>query len=301
MKKVFDTRMVCHVWAQQSQYEGRTSDKNIFFRDKTIYSYGEHFPMARFLDADTVLVNRTHHSPTTGKHQSYVRQAIDHLHSIYTTTEIIKFVNSYQIKSADSKKKLKDLVAGSVTRVIVTQAQRAVKRKRVELKQSDIAIAQYVYKNAVELLNFYKIKMPVAVKHKLDQAKKLKKEAELEIKRREENARTAAKLWVKGEELGYGDLDDLHRSQEIYLRIRNNENEIETTRGATFPVEHARRAFKFILECRKENKEWHTNGHTIHLGHFQIDSIDSEGNVRAGCHQVKWPEIERIATILGEL
>ena len=41
------------------------------------------------------------------------------------------------------------------------------------------------------------------------------------------------------------------------------------------------------------------NGHTIHLGHFALDAVDGAGNVRAGCHEVAWEEIERVATSPG--
>lgn len=42
-------------------------------------------------------------------------------------------------------------------------------------------------------------------------------------------------------------------------------------------------------------KNWRTNGHTLHLGHYKIDRIMPDGTVYAGCHIVKWAEIERIA------
>ena len=54
---------VCHVWAQQTQSEGRAG--NIFFRDKSIYSYGEHFEMARFVDEETVFITTRGYSVST--------------------------------------------------------------------------------------------------------------------------------------------------------------------------------------------------------------------------------------------
>lgn len=42
-------------------------------------------------------------------------------------------------------------------------------------------------------------------------------------------------------------------------------------------------------------KDWRTNGHTLHLGHYKIDRVTGDGTVYAGCHIVKWSEIERIA------
>ncbi len=55
---------VAHIWASQSQSEGRAA--SMFFRDNRIYSYGEHFEIARIVDdkkgaevAGTVLDNYT--------------------------------------------------------------------------------------------------------------------------------------------------------------------------------------------------------------------------------------------------
>ena len=67
---------VCHVWAQQTQSEGRAG--NIFFRDKSIYSYGRHFEMARFIDDETVFITPRRYSVSTTNHLSLVRQAVRH-------------------------------------------------------------------------------------------------------------------------------------------------------------------------------------------------------------------------------
>jgi len=88
MKTVFTNRDICHVFANSratTQTNGRTSSGSIFFLNDTIYSYGEHFPMAGFLRAAilddyghsmyVVLVNPDSYSVTTNKHQAYVRGA----------------------------------------------------------------------------------------------------------------------------------------------------------------------------------------------------------------------------------
>ena len=77
MKQVLSNHHeVCHVWAQQKQDEGRAS--RIFFEDKSIYSYGRHFEMARFIDANTVFITTRGHSVSTAKHLSLVRGAVSH-------------------------------------------------------------------------------------------------------------------------------------------------------------------------------------------------------------------------------
>jgi len=81
MKNVFDNYMTCHVWAQQSQEEGRNSSSSIYFKGDTIFSYGAHFPMARFVKNDSgetcVLITTQNYSVTTQRHLSLVRSSID--------------------------------------------------------------------------------------------------------------------------------------------------------------------------------------------------------------------------------
>lgn len=80
-RKVFENSMVAHVWAQQSQSEGRSGNGNFYFRDSTIYSYGAHFPIARFsADKSVVWFTRRAYSVTTSMHIRYVENAIRGLH-----------------------------------------------------------------------------------------------------------------------------------------------------------------------------------------------------------------------------
>ena len=50
--------------------------RNIFFKDNIIYSYGTHFPLAMKLKCGTYLINGDHYSVTTSKHQSKIRHII---------------------------------------------------------------------------------------------------------------------------------------------------------------------------------------------------------------------------------
>jgi hypothetical protein len=83
------------------------------------------------------------------------------------------------------------------------------------------------------------------------------------------------------------------------IRLRVKGDELQTTRGARVPFAHAVKAFRVIKRLHDKGQAYQRNGHTIHLGHFALDSIDSAGNVRAGCHEVAWEEIARVATLAG--
>lgn len=67
-----------HIWFYGQQPTGRAS--SMYFVGDTIYSYGEHFPIATILEIEgtrIVIRNTDTYSVTTAKHQRYVRQAID--------------------------------------------------------------------------------------------------------------------------------------------------------------------------------------------------------------------------------
>jgi hypothetical protein len=76
-------------------------------------------------------------------------------------------------------------------------------------------------------------------------------------------------------------------------------DEVETSLGARFPVAHAKLGLAFVRKVRASGREYVHNGHAIHLGNYVIDRIEPDGTVHAGCHVVRWEEIERIAPRLN--
>lgn len=79
MKKVFDNHMVAHVWAQQTQSEGRSGNGNFWFRDSVIYSYQT--PIANIVLAANgtraaLITSNKYSSTTGGKHLTAIHRAI---------------------------------------------------------------------------------------------------------------------------------------------------------------------------------------------------------------------------------
>lgn len=80
-RTVFANAMVAHVWAQRTNSSGRSSNGNFYFEGDTIYSYGSHFPIARFVEGEfegkqLVLFNPESRSVSTSGHQRYVQDAL---------------------------------------------------------------------------------------------------------------------------------------------------------------------------------------------------------------------------------
>jgi hypothetical protein len=95
--------------------------------------------------------------------------------------------------------------------------------------------------------------------------------------------------WVNG----HGNSTALPYGGETYCR-RVGER-LETSLGAVVPWGHAVAVFLRAQRCRQLGTAWHRNGDHMRVGPFELDYIDTEGNIRAGCHAIQWGEMLRLA------
>lgn len=82
---------------------------------------------------------------------------------------------------------------------------------------------------------------------------------------------------------------------DAMLRISADGQNVETSNGVNFPIAHAKRGLALVRSVMARGEAWETNGHTCHLGHYRIERIAPNGDVTAGCHFVKFSEIECVA------
>lgn len=324
MKTVFDNQQCAHVWAQQSQPSGRSNNGNVFFEGATIYSYGRHFPMATFVNENTVLINNDSYSVSTGKQQGYVRYAVNHKHRIYASTNVLKaylWDNSFNDQAQRA-------AINECQNTVNAKIQRAKQKKAARYKAADIQSARNAINECKNLFDQFGINyhadllaMDNLVQNddfnaiikadderlKAEHDKRLKAEQEKEAK----NAALIAE-YLPNWYLCASHLDDhpnyhaarsaIQSAKKIYMRLSRSGDEIETSKGARFPLDHAKRVFILVRYCHDNKKEWINDGTKqtgSTLGNFKADHIDAQGNVKAGCHYVEWDEIERLARILG--
>jgi hypothetical protein len=298
-RTVFFNDMVAHVWANRSQQEGRNRQGNFYFVGDSIFSYGSHYEIARHVERKgrrAILFNNAGSTITTERNKRLVRRAIPagvpvfHVDSFDATPRDI--LKSYRARFAD----------------LALTYSRARTNRPWYLKSMARLVAE-----ANECAAFYglrgRLAMPdnletmvadckvIAAREAEKQRKidaKRKRDAEAYARKREQERQSDIAAWLAG-----GDSLPRWGTETPLLRIKG-EN-VETSWGADFPVDHARRAFRLIQACRDSGKPYTRNGHSIHLGLFTIDAIDERGNVRAGCHTVEWSEVERIARELNIL
>lgn len=137
----------------------------------------------------------------------------------------------------------------------------------------------------------------------VEEARAEAREAEArEARERAEREREEREEWLAGRRSRW------RGSGEVLLRAvgvqRDGEGRVvggtlETSHGAEVPLVHALRVFRVVREVVASGQAWRANGRSLHVGHFRVDAIGAEGTLRAGCHTVHLPEMERLARALG--
>lgn len=330
MKTVFDNRQCIHVWAQQTQASGRNPKHSLSFEGERLYSY--RICIAKFVthkDKRGVIITTKKYSVTTsGKHTPSASDippgvTVMHAPDVYAGTHESSHgdnIAHFQKHYAEELTKLSR--ARDRADYKIAWLERIKEEARLYCEFFDIPFDRHAFPTPT----------PEALAEARARANKASAEKRKETKERKQ--KNIARALVQCAEYLGGASDSLAWGIERYITaeqyaqlqecsvqrfrerrpmaariklasryplLRINGEEIETSQGARFPVSHAVKAWPVIRHCRETGSAWKRNGHQVHLGHFQIDSIEPDGDVHAGCHHVQFEEIERIAKELGVL
>nr|DAV12623.1 MAG TPA: hypothetical protein [Caudoviricetes sp.] len=106
--------------------------------------------------------------------------------------------------------------------------------------------------------------------------------------------REAREAWLKGENSGrYTRLSG--PGVPALVRRSSDGERLETSHGADVPWSHAVKAFRFVRLCVEKGEAFHTNGRVIRVGHFTVDYITADGDMKAGCHRFAWADMKALA------
>lgn len=272
----FDT--VFHYWANRVQPYGECG--NVSFDGARLYSYraciGRHLPNG------VVAITSTTYSVTTTRHTSIARRAAhgriirvpdpDDLHSSLNACNRRIGALLEQASIAKSRKPFYLSEAMSIANDFAVFA---------EALGSDLRVASFGVTDA----DLESVRLTVKAR-KAEEAKRAKDRAEREaIEAAESIAR-----WRNGE--------PAHVPYSLTL-LRLKDDEVQTSRGATIPVEHARRLWPLIRRCVRSGNGLTPGDRTVHLGVYRLTRIRPDGSVVAGCHDIAYAEIEGIARQLG--
>lgn len=286
-----DRRQLAHIWAQQTKAHGRAS--NFYFDGPTIYSYGSHFPIARFIernDRRAVLFTTRTYSNSTAQHLSATRGALHGLN-----VPVFHF--------ADVTAEPRTEVRADYVARIAEQCERAARsRKYAEMIMEQARIVATEANQCAEFFGWrWRLPLPelsaeslAAIRERLARQTKAQKAKEAARRRREEKALAAAVLeWRTGK----SDSIPWGYSGETLLRVKGDT--VQTSRGAEVPAAHARRLWPIIERVVRTGQPYQRNGHTEHVGEFAVDAIEADGTLHAGCHTIGYAELKQCAAALG--
>lgn len=326
VKKVFsNSGEVCHIWAQQNQPEGRSS--NCYFQGATVYSYGNHYPLGIILTNKkgerAAVINAAGYSVTTSKHISQARSATSHYKQFsIVQTDLMRDVVSSQRNDGLDLARLSNAVSQYV---IISAAKFAAslttedakRRKAATIEKwrgeaiSDVQSAIDVLTWAGGKIDARARKAVTSLAGNLVLMREAAEKQRAADARKREKARKAAAIanaefikrvlpaWLDG--VDYIDGRNISNAlwehhSSIFMRVKGDE--VQTSKGARFPLEHGLKALPLIRAIVARGETWERNGKTIHLGHYQIDRI-GDGVIVAGCHTLPITEVERLAASLG--
>jgi hypothetical protein len=306
-KHVFDTGEIPHLWAHRTQGEARNRQGNLYFNGDTIYSYGSHFPIARHVANDAgeraVLFTTASYSVTTSSHCSAVRSAIPSGVPVFHVPNVChgRYSGS-ELTADDHAGNLADYAERVEAEVTASARARSSWKKEYSHERAESLRAE-----AIAYAEFFSLPRPkLSTVPALDSAALTairKREAKRAAEKAEQTKRERAEAIVRQQEL----ITKWRAGQysgclyDVPAMLRIDGDEVVTSRGARFPVSHAKRALAFVRKVRESGQAYVRNGHTIHLGPYAIDRIGPDGTVKSGRHAVSWEEIERIAPALDSV
>ena len=278
MRKVLrNTDEVIHVFAQQTQSEGRNQSGNIFFEGTKIYSYGYHYLLGEFIDKDTILINDRGYSVTTSKH-------------IYSLIDATRQYKRFNVTETNL-----DLVHAEIKETLI-KIPKARTNKAVYLKR-----ILYLFERLNEYLIYTKTKTKVSKLKEYKQIKKIVQRLETDKdkilsevaemqkakeKRQYERNKENIKLWRSHEKMY------LHGIKNSLLRLSKDCTNVETSGGVKIEVKKAKVLYK-LIEAGKDIKGFKLDYYTV---------IGIKDNIlKIGCHNIPLNEVNTIGKQLIKL
>lgn len=270
-----------HFFANKVQAEGYSG--NVRFSGNFLYSYRE--VIGKWLPDGSLAVAARYYSSTTASHRADLRRAVP---------PSVKVINVYEIGAVADVFRQARVMSENLFKTAVTARVRGdeYRRQAREIVENANAYAaamgEAVRMEVARLTPEQELAHRKAVKdaNKLAKAKLAEREAIILRTHSEQLDK-----WLAGDTAtsAYG-----FRSLGVRLRVRGNV--VETTQGASIPLDDAIKLWPLVQRCKAGDKCF-TPGHP--LGNYKLTKIRGNGSIVVGCHDVPYSELERIATQLN--
>jgi hypothetical protein len=90
----------------------------------------------------------------------------------------------------------------------------------------------------------------------------------------------------------------MYALRHALLRVSADGLTVETSHGASVPVADAKRAVAFIATLKATGATYYAT-ERFPIGDFTLNEVFANGDIRAGCHNIEWSEIEALGKTLG--
>jgi hypothetical protein len=269
MRNVLPTSELCHKWANQEQESGRTSTGTMFFNRSTIYSYGDHFAIAKHVTNEQgqrgILFTERRYSNTTAKHISSVYMSCKNDNLIYCANPIgtheINFKHWEQSAEHDAASKLA----------------KARKPEKYLAVLADIERTANIYASYFGIELPETLKALLSIKDKTEflafsdkKAEFIKAERKIKEAEQKKKFKEDIKKWFNCE------TSRLYTTYKYdFLRIKDNR--IETTQAVQIPLELGKRLYQSIKNGSLSVGDKFLN--------YSINEVGKE--IKIGCHTFK--------------
>jgi len=318
---------VYHVWSSQTRPHGRNGTSNASFIGTDCKSYWA--TIGRIVadppdgKGPVAILSTRKYSATTRGHEYEAESAVSHLRQVfvpwfiesndnadYPRSQFSELIDAARKEFKQAKNKIQRAKCFVALRSIVTQANAycsVFKLKRFTVPKSAECEQTLVEMEASSVRRSEAATRAAATRRERDRAKwatihaeQAKQMAIANTERQRQDQLSPDELRAEWQAGG-----TIHvyawRSNLPYdlMRFSRDGSEIETTRSARVPTDHVRRIAGLVLRVIDSGQEFRPNGHTIHIGHYSIDHIESSGVVHVGCHTFHPDEVRRIAGLLS--
>lgn len=288
-KTVFNNQgAVAHAWALQSQDYGTDSKRRFYFEGPSIYSYGSHFEIGRFVNAPNgervVLFTTDRYSSTTSTHQSIARSAVRH-NSNYSIPYLDDLERSANVLAANLETDCLDYFCqskpwdGCISRFIERALELNNFIRTFNLKEPRVQIPDTLLELMQDHIKYRKARRDALNTPEMIAKREAEAEKRAEAKERKERKALEQRIadWRAGGS-GY-----LHGLSKQILRIKGDE--IQTSGGASVPLNAG-------IELLKRIK----SGTAIigtQIGEYTLNKYNAE-YVWIGCHTIEIAEAEGV-------
>ncbi|TSJ39684.1 hypothetical protein FO440_18265 [Mucilaginibacter corticis] len=289
MKRRMDIYDVAHEWANRTDVNVSATSSNLFFAGGAIYSYGEHFMIAKHVSNQqgdkAILFTEKKYSKTTSKHVSIVASASSHLTKIFVPDPTLSKEELFEVWREQIIQIAHHLGTARKPEKYLLEMQQAFGQAKRYADFFGFQIPEALTKvamveNLAQFSDYLKIEREQQeAKEKKERSKRLKAQNKL-LK----DWRSFKRDYLRT----YDGLD--------YLRFNAKTGQVETTQGVRFPLPAGRQLYQFVVETN--TKGGCTSCGQLFLERYSINEVNKHF-IRIGCHKVTIKEIKLFATQQG--